>query len=208
MRTQIWLTRHAQTAVPHVFHGAESDVGLSELGQRQAAAAAQHFRELRPDAVASSGMLRARLTAAPIAAALGLEHHVEPDLHERRVGELSGTPHDDPAGPWPHTLRRWIEGETSYAPPGSESFDEIQARVVPAWERLAARYAGRTAVVVAHGIVCRVLLLTLVEGWSVEDWTRLGRIPNLGVTELVPAAGGWKVERLCEVPAVVAALGA
>ena len=28
--TRVYLLRHAESAVPHVFHGAESDVGLSE----------------------------------------------------------------------------------------------------------------------------------------------------------------------------------
>lgn len=32
MPTRIWLLRHAETALPTVFHGAESDVGLSRRG--------------------------------------------------------------------------------------------------------------------------------------------------------------------------------
>ena len=47
-------------------------------------------------------------TAAPIAAACGLPLHVEPALHERRIGALSGTPFTRTEGLWPATLRRWV----------------------------------------------------------------------------------------------------
>ncbi len=34
--TRMLLARHAETAAPDRFHGAESDIGLSEFGVRQA----------------------------------------------------------------------------------------------------------------------------------------------------------------------------
>ena len=40
MPDRFFLLRHAETADPLVFHGAESDVGLSERGRRQAGAVA------------------------------------------------------------------------------------------------------------------------------------------------------------------------
>lgn len=78
---RVWLTRHAETAAPNVFHGAESDIGLSALGERQVAAVAQWFRPLGPTAVVSSAMRRAVDTAGPIASACGVPHLIEPDLH-------------------------------------------------------------------------------------------------------------------------------
>src|SRR5882757_8395768 len=106
--TTLFLTRHAESALPTVFHGAESDIGLSELGRRQAAAAGPWFAQFSPAAVISSGMTRAIQTAAPIAAACGVPHHLEPVLHERRVGELSGTSFSSHSGPWHDTIHRWM----------------------------------------------------------------------------------------------------
>ena len=40
MPTRVLLLRHGETTDPLVFHGAESDVGLSGRGRRQAEAAA------------------------------------------------------------------------------------------------------------------------------------------------------------------------
>ena len=89
--TRVLLLRHAETAAPDRFHGAESDIGLGERGLLQAREAAGRIAPLTaPVAVYSSAMLRARQTAAPIAEARGLEPAIVPDLHERRMGPLSG----------------------------------------------------------------------------------------------------------------------
>ena len=202
----VWLARHAETSVPGVFHGAESDVGLSDVGHRQAIAAAGWFRELRPTAVVSSAMTRATETAGPIAAACGCPHHVEPGLHERRIGTLSGTTFSPADGPWAETARRWTAGETSYSTPGAESFDEITARVVPTWNRAMEKFPDGRVVVIAHGIVCKVLLLSLLDGKGPADWATLGRSANLAVSELTPNGLLWEAGQLLTVPPPVAAL--
>jgi len=198
--TRVFLLRHGETADPLVFHGAESDVGLSERGRRQADEAAAALSPFAPTQVTSSAMRRARDTAGPIARACGLAPRVEPALHERAVGALSGTPTHGSDGVWPETLRRWVEGDTAYAPPGAESFDAIRERVVPVWERLTAERPGETQVIVAHGVVCKVLLTTLLPGRGVADWMRLGPAPNVGISELV-WEGGWRAVRLNVPPA-------
>jgi broad specificity phosphatase PhoE len=108
-------------------------------------------------------------------------------------------------GVWPDTLRRWRAGETGYAPPGAESFDDIRARVLPVWERLILTHAGRQLVIVAHGVVCRVLLLSVLPGWTVADWERFGPFRNVAISELVRGQAGWQAVRLDEVPPAVAA---
>lgn len=205
---RVWLVRHAESADPAVFHGAESDVGLSALGHRQAAAAADWFRPLRPTAVVSSGMKRAIDTATPVAAACGLPLLAEPGLHERRVGAIGGTAFDAERGPWAETVRRWTAGDTAYTTPGAESFDDLRGRVCAAWDRVITAHPGGRVVVVAHGVVCKVLLLTLLDEWGVGDWQRIGRVPNLAVSELVPTNPGWRATQLLVVPDPVAILTA
>jgi probable phosphoglycerate mutase len=208
MPTRVLLLRHAESADPSVFHGAESDIGLSARGRRQAAAVARVLAELHPDHVVSSAMTRALDTAQPIATACGVKVRVEPDLHERRVGSLSGKPHSLTEGVWPETLAAWMAGQTAFTPPGAESFDDVRARVLPVWQRLVTDCADRTVVVVAHGLVCKVLLLTLLPGYSAADWFRLGSIPNVGVSELIQEETAWRAERLVAVPEAVAAVSA
>src|SRR6059058_5481382 len=90
MPTRVLLLRHAESADPTVFHGAESDVGLSERGKRQAELIAPALAAYRPVTVISSGMRRALATAEPIARACAVTIRIEPALHERRVGKLAG----------------------------------------------------------------------------------------------------------------------
>jgi broad specificity phosphatase PhoE len=200
----VFLLRHAESANPTVFHGFESDVELSERGRRQAEALAVVLAARSPQVLVSSGMRRALQTAAPIARVCGLPVQVEPDLHERRVGALSGAPVSTD-GVWPQTLRRWLAGDTGHAPEGAESFDAIRARVLPVWERVTRQHDGKTLVIVAHGIVCRVLLLGLLPGWGPADWPRLSPMRNAAINEVVRAPAGWEVVRLNDLPESVAA---
>jgi broad specificity phosphatase PhoE len=207
MPDRVFLLRHAETADPLVFHGAESDVGLSARGRAQAEAVAPVVAAFRPGAIVSSAMRRALDTAGPIARACRLPVRIEPDLHERRVGALCGTPTGGKEGVWPDTVRRWTVGDTGYAPLGAESFDAIHARVRPVWERLTAGLGGPPLVIVAHSAVCKVLLLSLLPGYSAADWGNLGRSHNVGISELVRADGCWRAVRLHEVPPEAAGLG-
>jgi broad specificity phosphatase PhoE len=206
MPTRVLLLRHAESANPLIFHGAESDVGLSERGRRQAEAIAPVLAAETPHVVISSAMRRARDTAEPIARACGVYVQIEPALHERRVGGLTGTPTGGHEGVWPNTLRRWIAGDTAFAPPGAESFDDIRDRVLPAWLGLTTRHVGQTIVLVAHGVVCKVLLFSLLPGHSVADWHRIGPIHNVGISELLRDGEQWRAVRINELPAVVASL--
>jgi 2,3-bisphosphoglycerate-dependent phosphoglycerate mutase len=203
--TRVFLLRHAESANPLVFHGAESDIQLSPRGYRQAESIALELATYAPNFVISSAMRRARETAAPIARVCGVPHLLEPHLHERRVGELCGASTQENAGVWPETLRRWLSGETAYAPAGAESFDAIRTRVLPIWERLAREHAGRTLVVVAHGIICRVLLLSLLPGYSIADWSRI-TTPNVGISELLHRNGMWHAKRISELSEAIRAL--
>lgn len=195
MSTRVYLLRHAETATPHVFHGAESDVDLSERGRRQAQALAPVLAPLAPAAVVSSGMRRAIATATPLADACGRRLRIEADLHERKVGSLGGTSVRDP-GVWPETVRRWIAGDLDFASPGAESFAQIRDRVLPVWEKLAHDYRDAFFVIVAHGVVCRVLILSLITGLTPADWHRLDPTPNVAVNELVKHGDTWQALRL------------
>ena len=204
---RVWLMRHAQAANHQFFHGFESDVDLSPLGRRQAEAAAQALSDtLRPEFIASSGMRRARQTAEPIAQACGLPLHVVPELHERKVGTLSGQPAEGEWGVWPDTLRAWIGGETSAANEGAESFDQIAERIVPAFRALVKEAAGRSTLLVVHGIVIRTLILTLT-GRPVAEWHGLGHVKNCSVSELTrDPSGAWSVGEIGRVPEAVSGL--
>lgn len=198
--TRVYLMRHAETARPDVFHGYESDIDLGPRGYRQAEAVAPVLARLRPDGLVSSNMLRARMTAGAIARATGLSVRIEPALHERKVGSLQGTPVSGEFGVWPDTLNRWISGDTGYSPPDMESLDQIRNRVLPVWDQVSQEFSGRSVVIVAHGIVVRTILISILEGYNVADWPRLGRIANASISEVIGSGRSWRAERIGHVP--------
>jgi 2,3-bisphosphoglycerate-dependent phosphoglycerate mutase len=198
--TIIWLARHAETARPTVVHGAESDIELGVHGHQQAEAAATWFRDREPTVVVSSAMRRAIDTARPIAALCSVAHEIEAAFHERMVGPFSQKSGEEVDAVWAETVRRWEAGEIAYAYPGMESFERIRDRVLPTFERIAERHVGGRIVIIAHGVVCKVLLLSVLSGTSSADWTRLGRALNLSVSELIPHGRRWQATQLLEVP--------
>ncbi len=198
--TRVWLLRHGESADPTVFHGAESDIGLSERGRRQADALVPLIAGFRPAVIVSSAMRRAIDTATPSANACDLPLRVEPDLHERKVGPMCGTPFSWSEGVWAETYHRWMAGATAYAPEGTESFDAIRDRVLPVWRRLTDEYAGQSLVIVAHGVICKVLLATIGAGFGPADWQKIGSIRNAAIHELHGHGNTWRVIRLNDLP--------
>jgi probable phosphoglycerate mutase len=206
--TVVWLVRHAETATPTFFHGAESDVELGEHGHRQAAAAVEWFAERQPTIVVSSAMKRAVQTAAPIAVGCHVPHVIEPVFHERMVGPLSGRPREEGDPMWNETLAKWLAGETAFAYPGMESFDTIRDRTLPAFRHLVNAHPGGRVVIVCHGVVSKVLLLSLLRDHTAADWLKIGMAKNLSVSELVPDADAWIARELLIVPPSVLAVNA
>ncbi len=196
-QTRVLLLRHAETAAPDRFHGAESDVALGVRGFEQASEAAPRIVQTRPSAVYSSSMLRARQTAEPIARACSLEVVAVAELHERRMGSLSGMAM---AEGWPAyiaAMTEWKAGNLEAAHEGGESFAQIRDRVVPAMDDLARRHRGETIVVVAHGVVIRVLLASWLDGGP-GRFDRFG-IDFVAVNDLRFDGQAWRAFALNEV---------
>ena len=141
----ILLIRHGETAANAARVVQRPDVPLSERGVRQAAQLAERLFGLGFAHVLSSDLLRARMTAAPLAAH-GVVIEETPLLQERNFGDLRGTPYaeltEDPFAP-------------DYMPPGGESVAAFHRRVAQAFALIVERRRSLSGalVVVTHGLV-------------------------------------------------------
>jgi broad specificity phosphatase PhoE len=194
--TRVLLLRHGETAAPAQFHGSESDVGLGARGHLQAQAAAETLARLGPQALYSSAMRRAVETVAPIAQACGLEPRTIAALHERSMGPLSGAPIDAGLHAYVEAQRHWMAGNLDHTHPGGESYAEIARRVVPPFLEIAQNHQGQTTVVVAHGVVIRVLLTRLVQGYGPEHFTHFA-IENCLIYDLRWDGETWSIASPC-----------
>lgn len=197
--TRVLLLRHAETAAPDRFHGAESDIGLGDRGREQAAAVAPRLASQHPQALYSSPMLRARQTSEPIGLTCGLKVEIVPELHERKMGPLSGMTLREGWDAYMTAMDRWKSGDLEAAHEGGESYSQMRDRVVPALVGLVRKHIGDTIIVVAHGVVIRELLSSLLDGKSPADFDSFG-IDFVALNDLQFDEEAWQAEMLNGMP--------
>ncbi|MDS1268810.1 bifunctional RNase H/acid phosphatase [Lipingzhangella sp. LS1_29] len=156
--TTLLLLRHGQTelSVERRFAG-RGDIPLTDVGVHQADRAASRLRDVPIDVVVSSPLRRARDTAAPVAAALGLDVEVHDGLTETDFGKWEGLTFAEAQQDWPEALSRWVS-DPEQAPPGGESFAAVARRVSLARDELLRDYAGRSVLIVSHVTPIKTLL--------------------------------------------------
>ncbi|WP_037858215.1 histidine phosphatase family protein [Streptomyces sp. NRRL S-340] len=157
---RLLLVRHGETPsnVDSLLDTAVPGPGLTELGTRQAAALPEALAGEDIDALYASTLVRTQLTAAPLAAARGLDVIVRDGIRELSAGDLELEPGDSERGQrYMRTVLAWADGERDLRMPGpgGESGTEALARY-DAVVAEAAAGGGRTVAMVSHGAAIRL----------------------------------------------------
>jgi probable phosphoglycerate mutase len=147
----ILLARHGETDdnVPPARVQGRRDVPLNERGREQARRLAVAAARESPRALWTSGLARARETAAIVAAELGLDPRVDERLRESDRGDWEGRRVDAIEREEPELWASYRRAGESFRFPGGESLGEHLARVSAALDDIAA--AELPALVVCHG---------------------------------------------------------
>ena len=159
--TRLYLVRHGETLANREYRyiGTRDDP-LSAHGQTQALQLAEALSGLPITAVYSSPLQRTYYTALPIAASHSLEVQRVDELRECNFGTWEGLSRAEVLERSPEDsqrLREW-EHNTSIAPPGGESFEALQQRVLTAVERVSQAHPDQAIVLVSHVGPIKVLL--------------------------------------------------
>ncbi|MGW2921663.1 bifunctional RNase H/acid phosphatase [Streptomyces angustmyceticus] len=148
------LLRHGETPLTPEkrFSGSGgTDPALSAAGRRQAEATAAALAARGTiQAVVSSPLRRCRETAGTVAERLGLEVRIEEGLRETDFGAWEGLTFAEVRERHPEDLDAWLGSAKAAPTGGGESFATVARRVAVARDKLLARYAGRTVLVVTH----------------------------------------------------------
>ncbi len=185
--TRFLLLRHGQTelSVERRYSG-RGNPALTDLGRRQAEAAAQFVAEMGGvAAVITSPLQRAHDTASAAAKALGLDVSVDADLIETDFGDWEGLTFGEAAERDPELHRKWLR-DTSVSPPDGESFDAAAERVGRARARIISEHPGETVLVVSHVTPIKTLLrIALDAGASILYRMHLD-LASLSIAEFYP----------------------
>ncbi|MCC5034751.1 bifunctional RNase H/acid phosphatase [Streptomyces sp. WAC 00631] len=148
------LLRHGETALTPEkrFSGSGgSDPGLSPAGRRQAeATAAVLAARGTVQAIVSSPLRRCRETAETVAARTGLDIRVDEGLRETDFGAWEGLSFAEVRDRYPDDLDAWLASPRAEPTGGGESFETVARRVALSRDKLIARHAGRTVLLVTH----------------------------------------------------------
>lgn len=151
--TRLLLARHGETYWNSQgrWQG-QADVPLSLAGWMQAATLAYRSKTEPIAAIYSSTLQRAVRTAQAIAAVHHLPVYCDARLNEIDLGEWEGLLYQEIRERDPHLLQAWETDARQVRPPGGESVEEAEQRVLCAVQEMAAEYPEVTVCLVAHKV--------------------------------------------------------
>ncbi len=162
--SRILLARHGETELNSAGrYWGHSDVKLSPLGLKQAERLRDRLATERVDAVYSSDLQRALVTAKTIASRHRLDVTTCAELREINFGELEGLNFEEISQLFPEFTAKWkVQRNTDIEFPGGESLKGLHNRVGIFVGRLKKHKAEETVLVVAHAGVLRSLICQLM----------------------------------------------
>jgi alpha-ribazole phosphatase len=180
---RLLLVRHGATLnnAQQRYTG-QSDIPLSELGERQVAALADRLATESFDCIVTSDLRRAFATAEVIAAGHDVPLRREPALREISMGEWEGRTREEVIAVAPREHERWHADPVHHAPPRGETIAQVRDRLAKALERSYDAYPESTVLWVTHGGVIGILLCHLLGMDLNRRWQF--RRDNASITEL------------------------
>ena len=194
--TELVLVRHGQSAPyrpgrPFALVDGQGDPPLSELGRWQAEQLADRLAGETIHALYVTTLRRTLETAAPLAARLGLDPKVEPDLREVHLGEWEGGVFRQMAAERHPVFAEMDRTQEWGAVPGAESSTQLRARTRAAVARLQGRHPGQRIVAVSHGGAIGAVLAEATGSRSLA----FSAADNASITHIVLLNDRWLVRR-------------
>lgn len=194
--THLLLIRHGRTLanLEGRWQG-HDDAGLTEEGIAQAGALAKWVPPL--DAVYSSALSRAVVTAEAIAAAQDLSVRIADGLEEIGFGAWEGMTREEIASRFPAEYAEFRSGVDVRRGGTGETWDEVCRRMEESVSRITAGHAGEAVGIVSHGGAIRAYVTNLL-GLGYSERHRLSLLENTGYAKLDfsgrgPSLIGWNL---------------
>jgi len=163
------LVRHGETFwnEKQRIQGCDSDIGLNNLGIKQAESIALYLRDIDIAAITTSPLKRALDTAQMIAQYHNLSINIDNRLKEIAFGDLEGLFLPNLHTTFSKFLMRWWQRGDMEPLPEGESFGGVQTRAWKAVEAQISKNVNGITVIVSHYFVIMAIILKSL-GLSVE----------------------------------------
>ncbi|MCC6952945.1 MAG: histidine phosphatase family protein, partial [Deltaproteobacteria bacterium] len=160
MISTLYIARHGETNenAQGIVQGHSYGM-LSERGLRQAVLIAARFSTIPLDAIWSSDLDRARITAETIAKSHSVEVRIDRRLREKSFGIYEGRPSSD----YIRDRAAQNGNPLTFRVSGGETFPELFERCDQFLRELFDTETGETVLIVAHGGTNRGLLRSLLK---------------------------------------------
>lgn len=183
--TTLYLVRHGRTDsnVRGLLHG-KTDVPLDDHGVLQADCIAERLAaEGSIDAIVTSPLQRALVTARAIGGRLGLEPSLQPELAEMDFGRFEGFALERLIEEHPDIAYRIADGnDGDFGWPEGETRRGFHDRVYAAFLAILSEHHAHRIAVVAHGGVIGSFMAR-VHDYPVDDWTTF-HVENCSLTHM------------------------
>jgi 2,3-bisphosphoglycerate-dependent phosphoglycerate mutase len=195
--TELLLVRHGESEPmvpgrPFPLVDGHGDPELAPDGRVQAEQVAERLAGHPIDAIYVSTLRRTAQTAAPLAARLGLEPIVEPDLREVHLGEWEGELYRKHMAEGHPTALRVLSEQRWDAIPGAESAESIRTRVRATLDRVVKAHPSQCVVVFSHGGIIGEILAQVTEAG--RPFAFLGA-SNGSISQVVAFGNRWILRR-------------
>jgi probable phosphoglycerate mutase len=157
--TEIVLVRHGASSppiegIPNPLVGGHSNPALADAGKAQAELVAEGLRDEPISAIFVSTLRRTAETAAPLAAATGLEPTALEEMREIFLGDFEGGVYRVKVAQGDPIVKQVFAEEAWSAIPNAERFEDFGPRITAGIEKIVAAVGpGKAAVAVLHGAV-------------------------------------------------------
>lgn len=192
-KCRIYLVRHGESEgnKRRSFLG-HTDLPITELGHRQAEAAAEYLKDVPFDAIYSSDLLRAYMTAEHIAEKKDMSIIADPMMREIYAGEWEDQLFDDLLVKFEKDFSVWKNDIGASRCTGGESFVELYNRIIPEITRIARENEGQTICIATHATPIRCARLKAY-GYGFDKAKDIGWTMNASTTVIDVANGEFTI---------------